>query len=80
MSVLWLDKDVGGWRHKIGEDPVFCGSIIEVRIGGEWLRGRYEAEDLSPNAPRPIALFYYDNEKPPLRIEEFTEARFPVRW
>jgi hypothetical protein len=79
MASLWLDQDAGGWRHKIDDDLIFCGNFIEVYIGGEWVRGRYEAEDLSPNAPRPAALLYYDNEQAPLRIEVFTEARFLTR-
>jgi hypothetical protein len=58
---------------------VSCGSIIEVQIGREWKRGRYEAEDLSPSAPRPRALLYVSNDQPPLHIEEFTPARFPSR-
>jgi len=52
---------VGEWRHKIGDDPVYCGSIIEVQIDGEWVGGRYEAENLAPNAPRPSTLFYINN-------------------
>jgi hypothetical protein len=79
MATLWLDKSADGWRHKIGDEPVSCGTQIEVRIFGEWVRSRYEAEDLSPKAPRPAALLFYDNDKPPLRVEEFTEARFPRR-
>ena len=79
MTTLWLDKGAGGWRHKIGDDPVYCGSIIEVRIEGEWVRGRYEAENLDPSAPRPPALLYINNDQPPIRIEEFTEARFPAK-
>jgi hypothetical protein len=78
MEALWLDRDAGGWRHKIGDDLVFCGNVIEVRIDGEWVRGRYEAEDLSIEAPRPVALLYTERDKPPLRIEEFTEANFPT--
>jgi hypothetical protein len=79
METLWLDRDAGGWRHKIGDDPVFCGNVIEVRIDGEWVRGRYEAEDLSIEAPRLVALLYTERDKTPLRIEEFTDARFPTR-
>jgi hypothetical protein len=79
MATLWLDRDAGGWRHKIDDEPVYCGNVIEARITGEWVRGRYEAEDLAPDAPRPRALLYTDREKPPIRIEEFTEARFPTK-
>lgn len=79
MSTIWLDKSLSGWRHKIDDDPISCGATIEVRIDGEWVKGRYEAENLSPDAPRPVALLYVSNDRPPLRIEEFTEARFPVR-
>jgi hypothetical protein len=79
MATLWLDQTTSGWRHKIDDEPVYCGNIIEARIDGEWVRGRYEAENLSPDAPRPAALLFTDHEKPPTRIEEFTEARFPTK-
>jgi hypothetical protein len=79
MTTLWLDKDVGGWRHKIGVEPVYCGSQIEVLINGLWVSGRYESENLDPNAPRPAAFLHTDNDLPPLRIEEFSEARFPAK-
>ena len=79
MTTLWLDKGPDGWRHKIDDDPVYCGNQIEVRINGEWVRGRYEAENLLPGAPRPVALLFVRAGAPPIRIEEFTEARFPTR-
>lgn len=79
MTTLWLDRDAGGWRHKIGDEPVSCGSAIEVRINGEWIGGRYEAGDLSPDAPRSVALLYVNDGQEPLRIYEYTEARFPER-
>jgi hypothetical protein len=50
MTTLWLDQDAGGWRHKIGDDPVFCGDAIEVRIDGEWIRGRYYRRPLASSA------------------------------
>jgi hypothetical protein len=76
MATIWLDKDPGGWRHKIDDDPVYCGALIEVKVGREWVSGRYES-DLGE--ARPVALLYVANDRPPLRIEEFTEARFPAR-
>jgi hypothetical protein len=79
MTTIWLDRDSGGWRHKIGDDPVYCGAFIEVEVDGQWVSGRYEAEDLSPEAPRPRALLYVANDRPPLHIEEFTPARFPPK-
>jgi hypothetical protein len=78
-TTIWLDKGLSGWRHKIGNDPISCGSTIEVEIDGRWVRGRYEAEDLSPAAPRPAALLYVTNDQPPIHVEEFTPARFPAK-
>lgn len=78
MTTLWLDKDAGGWRHKIGDDPVYCGAFIEARISGEWVAGRYESDDLSPTAPRPRA-FLYVGEGAALVLDEGIEARFPMR-
>ena len=77
MTILSLKKDGGGWRHHIGDRPVYCGRLIEARIGGEWVKGRYETDDLSPEAPRPSA-FLYRRDQSPIVIEEGTETRFPV--
>jgi uncharacterized protein DUF5348 len=80
MATLSLEKDASGWRHYIGDRPVYCGSTIEVRIFGEWVSGRYEM-DYSPHvAPRPLAMLYVDRDDAPIRVEEFTEARFPAKY
>jgi hypothetical protein len=44
MGTLWLDRDSGGWRHKIDNDPVYCGIRIEAKIGG--------AQVASKNVPK----------------------------
>jgi len=45
-----LDRGADGWRHKIGDKPVIRGSLIMVCVDGEWIGGRYESDDLSPDA------------------------------
>jgi hypothetical protein len=80
MATLSLKKDAGGWRHYIDDKPVYCGSMIEVRIRGEWVSGRYEM-DYSPHvAPRPLAMLYVDRDREPIHLEDFTEARFPAKY
>jgi hypothetical protein len=78
MATLWLRKDVGGWRHYIGDEPIYCGNFIEAQISGEWVTGRYETDDLSPTAPMPKA-YLYASEPSPFILEEGTEAKFPIR-
>lgn len=79
MTTLTLKKDGGGWRHHIDDKPVYCGSLIEARIAGEWVKGRYETDDLSPEAPRPNAFLYSSGGRSPITVKEGTEARFPEK-
>jgi hypothetical protein len=50
------NQGADGWRHFIGTEPIRCGRMIEAFLGDEWIRGRYEADDLSPASIAPAAL------------------------
>lgn len=60
MESLRTEKQIGGWRHFIGEDEIHCGDIIEVLRGDDWIAGRYEAQGLGNLATTPIAHIEID--------------------
>ena len=77
MVTLSLRKDGGGWRHYAGERPIYCGTIIEALICGEWICGRYEA-DLSDGNERPKAYLLFPGDAI-CDLYENTEVRFPAK-
>jgi hypothetical protein len=64
-----------GFRHFVGGVPVRCGDLIEALVGDEWVRGRYEAGDLSPASCDPAAFIHFDGHA--VRLKENTPVRFP---
>jgi hypothetical protein len=76
MERLRLENQgVDGYRHFIGGEPVRCGMVIEALLGDDWVRGRYEASDLSPEALDPAAFLHFDGHA--VRINDGTPVRFP---
>ena len=62
-STIRLEKQLGGWRHFIGNDSIHCGDVIEVYTNGEWIAGRYEAEGLNVHDREPYAFIWFDETK-----------------
>ena len=61
MDRLRTEKQIGGWRHFIGEDEIRCGDQIEVMQGDDWIAGRYEAQGLGNLTTTPIAHVEIDD-------------------
>ena len=80
MPQLRLERGESGLRHWIDDVPIDCGDIIELKVNGKWVKGRYGAKDLSPNATDPNAFLdtaYLDKSGQIFRLDEQSEVRHP---
>lgn len=75
MDRLRLEQQgIDGYRHFIGAEALHCGRVIEALLGDEWIRGRYEAGDLSPASNDPNAFLHVDGHA--VRLKDKTPVRF----
>jgi hypothetical protein len=72
-----VSQGADGFRHFVGGEPVHCGEVIEALLGDEWVRGRYEAGDLSPASCDPAAFIHFDGHA--VRLKENSPVRFAGR-
>lgn len=75
-KIIRLEKQIGGWRHFIGEDEIRCGDIVQIYNGSEWIAGRYEAEGLNVPDKDPHAFIWFD-ESNYTKLPCGVVARFP---
>lgn len=78
MERLRTEKQIGGWRHFIGEDEIHCGDFIEILHGDDWIAGRYEAQGLGNLATTPIAHIEIDDTNY-FKLQDGMLARWPER-
>lgn len=73
MEELRAERQIGGWRHFIGENEIRCGDLIEILQGDDWIAGRYEA-NLHPSLAEPTA-FLEINERHSIPLTDGMPAR-----